>query len=278
MSMDPQTRMGPVRLKVADMARALAFYQQVMGLAVVAADEGVTALGVGGVSLIELVAPSGARRVGAVSGLFHVAFLLPSARDLGIWLDHLRRVGWPLGGASDHGVSKALYLSDPEGNGIEVYCDRERGRWPFVAGQLQMGTEPLDLQRLLALAADGVFVGLAEGTRVGHVHLMVADVPACEHFYCETLGFELMQRYGPAASFVAAGGYHHHIAFNNWQSKGAPPAPEDAVGLAHYTIIVPEDLEGIKERLTVAGYAPEPLGKGWIVGDPAGNKVHIILS
>ena len=140
-----------------------------MGLAVLGEVDGAMALGVGEMPLIELMAQPGAQRVGGVTGLFHVALLVPSARDLGTWLVHLKQAGWPLAGASDHGVSKALYLSDLEGNGIEVYCDREQGRWPFVDGRLQMVTERLDLERLLALAEGGDFAGLVEGKLRGKI-------------------------------------------------------------------------------------------------------------
>lgn len=275
MSIHPQTRMGPVRLKVADAERMLAFYQEVMGLAVLGEVDGAMALGVGEMPLIELMAHPGARWVGGVTGLFHVALLVPSARDLGTWLAHLKQAGWPLAGASDHGVSKALYLSDLEGNGIEVYCDREQGWWPFVDGRLQIVTERLDLERLLALAEGGDFAELAEGPRVGHVHLKAAEVSACERFYCDILGFELMQRYGAEASFVAAGGYHHHLAFNIWQSKGAPPPPEDATGLVHYAIVMPEGMEEVRGRLEGAGCSLEQLGEGWLTRDPAGNALRL---
>ena len=278
MSIHSDTRLGSVRLRVADMQRMSAFYQEVMGMVVLDEGDETTVLGVGDASLLELAASPGARRVGGTTGLFHLALLVPSAHELGIWLAHCRRMGWPLAGASDHGVSKALYLSDPEGNGLEVYCDRERGRWPIVSGRLQMGTDPLDVQRLLALAGRDQFAGLAAGSCVGHVHLQVAEVSACERFYCETLGFELMQRYGAEASFVAAGGYHHHIAFNIWQSKGALPAPEDATGLVYYTIVVPEGLAALDEKLTAAGYVLEEMAEGWMTRDPAGIALRLVVT
>ena len=179
-------------------------------------------------------------------------------------------------GAADHGVSEALYLADEDGNGIEIYRDRLRAEWPFVNGALRMGADPIDLDALLDEAgrADGA-AGLAEGTIIGHVHLHVSSVESAQAFYVGVLGFELMQRYGPSALFVAAGGYHHHIGLNTWAGVGAPPPPPGALGLKHFVVQLPttDALAAVADRARAAGVAPEPLDGGLLIHDPAKNAI-----
>jgi len=276
MNIPANTRIGAVRLRVRDVKLCSGFYRNALGLHAISEQDLFVRLGVGGEVLVELEEDADAERAANRPGLFHLALLLPSSRALASWLQHVQRAGWPLQGASDHGVSKAIYLSDPEGNGIEVYCDRDRGRWPFVDGQLRMGTERLDMQKLLDLA-EGEWAGMSDDTRMGHVHLRVNDIAASEYFYCALLGFDLMQRYGDEARFVSAGGYHHHLGLNVWHSRGAAPAPEKAAGLVHYQILLPatSSLTVLRARLEEAAIAVHEDEHALSVRDPAGNGIVV---
>jgi catechol 2,3-dioxygenase len=185
--------------------------------------------------------------------------------------------GWRFSGASDHLVSEALYLNDPEGNGIEIYRDRPREEWNRAQGELQMATLPLDLQgvagELRQAEEDGN--GMPAGTRMGHVHLNVADIPASEAFYSGLLGFDVMVRSYPGALFVAAGGYHHHIGLNTWAGEGAPPPPPGSLGLRRFEVVVPstEGLDEIAGRLAGASVESSRDDAGLHVTDPSGNRV-----
>ena len=178
-------------------------------------------------------------------------------------------------GFADHGVSEALYLGDPDGNGIEVYRDRPRAEWPYSAGHLSMDVLPLDLEELLAELnqRDNSWEGLSRETKMGHVHLHVPYLPEAEAFYVGLLGFQVMQRYGSGALFVSAGGYHHHIGLNTWAGVGAPPAPPGAVGLRHFVVRLPDERirSAIVGRLRAAGIALEEVDGGVLVRDPARN-------
>ncbi len=225
-----------VALVVNDLGSVASFYQSALGLDRLGAEGEEVRLGVGGRVLLELrgdlAAPRATRRE---AGLFHTAFLLPSRAALGRWLRHAAGAGLPIQGASDHIVSEALYLSDPEGNGIEVYADRPREQWVDAAGAIRLATEPLDAENLAA-AADGPWAGAPEGTVVGHVHLQVGDVAEAERFYVGALGLEVMARY-PGAAFLATGGYHHHLGANVWNSRGAGPRRPEATGLAELVLV-----------------------------------------
>jgi catechol 2,3-dioxygenase len=179
-------------------------------------------------------------------------------------------------GAADHGVSEALYLADPDGNGIEIYRDRPRAEWPFLGGQLRMGADPVDLDALLAEGSPADHRGLAPGTVIGHVHLHVSRLDTAQHFYVEVLGFELMQRYGPSALFVSAGGYHHHIGLNTWAGVGAPPPPPGAIGLRHFDVPLPTAgaRADVERRLRTAGVEFEQTSAQLVVRDPSRNVIH----
>ncbi|KKM80920.1 hypothetical protein LCGC14_1335050 [marine sediment metagenome] len=227
---------GSVTLVVHDLARVAAFYEIVIGLHRLAADRASVTLGAGGRALLRLRAdPAAQRRDRREAGLFHTAFLMPGRADLGRWLHHAAHGGHRLSGASDHLVSEALYLDDPEGNGIELYADRPRGQWSHDADGVVMATGPLDLEGL-AGSADGDWVGAPDATVVGHVHLQVGALAPAERFITETLGFALTKRY-PGAAFFGSGGYHHHLAANIWASDGAGPRDLPATGLAEVEIL-----------------------------------------
>ncbi len=203
-------RIGRVRLRVRDLRKVAEFYQRVLGLAVIDKTNDLITLGIGAVPLLQLLGdPTAAPCDPRDAGLFHSAFLLPSRADLARWLVHARKLNAPLQGASDHIVSEAVYLADPEGNGIEVYADRPVARWRDASGQIQMATAPLDVPELLK-AGQGDWEGFPEGGIIGHVHLQVGDLAAAEAFYSDILGFEIVSRY-PGASFFGSGGYHVSI-------------------------------------------------------------------
>jgi catechol 2,3-dioxygenase len=277
----PDTSMGAVRLTVADLARSRGFYERAIGLRGSERDDGTLALGLPGEPpLVELTGDSSAPALDRrATGLYHLAILMPSRRDLALTLARLAEARWPLDGASDHLVSEALYLSDPDGNGIEIYRDRPRQEWRHVDGKLAMDTLPLDLDSVL-----GELSGLSDrqalapaGTRMGHVHLQVSDIPEAERFYSGVLGFDVMVRSYPGALFVSAGGYHHHLGLNTWHSRGAAPPAPGAIGLRNFEIVLPgrEELERVLDRVNSAGIEVREDGDGWLVRDPSGNGVML---
>ena len=276
------TRMGTVRLTASDLPRSRAFYERSLGLHGSPAGEGDVALGTeDGTVLIELrESRSAPTRDPRATGLFHLAVLLPTRLDLGQALRRLAESGAALDGASDHLVSEALYLSDPDGNGIEIYRDRPREQWRTDAdGNLAMATLPLDLRDVASELerATAPQEHAPDGTTIGHVHLQVAELAEIEAFYAGVLGFDVMVRGYPGALFVAAGGYHHHLGLNTWHSAGSPPPHPGAIGLRSYEIVVPDadELERVRYRLEAAGLpaAPDPELGGVLTRDPSGNAV-----
>jgi catechol 2,3-dioxygenase len=228
-----------VTLAVSDLARSVAFYSDVIGFAVHEQAGSQAALGpAGGPVLVRLTEEPGARpRSRRTSGLYHVAILTPSRAALGRSLRRLTAQRWSLTGASDHRVSEALYLDDPDGLGLEIYRDRPGDRWTTEGDEIVMATEPLDLDAVAREpGADEPWAGLDAATRVGHVHLHVPDLEAAERLYCDEIGFTPTLRSYPGALFVAAGGYHHHVGLNIWAGRGARPPAPDAVGLRAFTI------------------------------------------
>jgi catechol 2,3-dioxygenase len=249
----PATRMGAVHLTVADLDRSLAYYGTQIGLQVHTRESGRAQLGTGGEDLLVLTEEPGAKPADGYSGLFHFALLVPERIDLARWLAHAARDRVALTGLSDHFVSEALYLRDPDHHGIEIYADRPRELWEGQVG-LRLTTEPLDTNDLLATLDDPgsePFDGLAGGTVMGHVHLCVADVGRTVDYYRDVVGFGLMAQLGDQAAFLSAGGYHHHLGGNTWQSAGRPYAPEDHARLTQMTIVLPDEasLDTLAERV-----------------------------
>lgn len=229
-------RIGSVALTVRDLGAVSRFYRDVVGLEVLESDAELQRLGAGSTILLELRRDAQARREDPRSaGLFHTAFLLPGRADLADWMTHAASSGVRLEGASDHLVSEAFYLSDPEGNGVEIYADRPSEAWGMRDGLIEMATEPLDMASLSA-EATGAWSGAPAGSIVGHVHLRVGALADAERFYGDTLGLDVACRY-PGATFFGSGGYHHHIATNIWRSRGAPVRPEGTTGLAEVRLI-----------------------------------------
>lgn len=240
---------GRVTLTVHDLTAMTGFYRQALGLDLLSGDGKTTRLGAGDRVLLELQGDPAARRSGPrEAGLFHTAFLMPSRAALACWLIHAADAGVPIQGAADHHVSEAIYLADPEGNGIEVCADRPRGTWHRPDGTLLMPTEALDLNSL-ARAADGPWSGAPDGTVVGHVHLQVGAVPEAEAFYRDILGLPVTSHY-PGATFYGSGGYHHHIATNIWNSRGAGQRSLPASGLTGLEFLAdPAEYDAITARL-----------------------------
>jgi catechol 2,3-dioxygenase len=277
----PGTSIGTVRLRVADIDALSEFYERVVGLRGVERDGDLARLGPeGGEPLVELMSsPTAPPPPGFSTGLFHMAILVPDRAELARSLRRVVEQGWRLTGASDHLVSEALYLEDPEGNGIEIYRDRPREEWGHAEnGELRMATLPLDLDAVMAEGSgDEAPNGVPAGTTMGHVHLRVADIPAAEGFYSGALGLEVMVRSYPGALFVAAGGYHHHIGLNTWQSEGAPAPPEGALGLDRYELVLPDadERDAAAARVGQTG-DPVHTDDGVLARDPAGN--HLLLT
>jgi catechol 2,3-dioxygenase len=272
---DPRTTIGPVFLTISNLERSVSFYESHLGFAVQRRDERTVWLGAGGPDLLVLSQCEKAPRVRGTTGLYHFAVLVPSRADLGRALRRMVETDTVLQGAADHGVSEALYLADPDGNGIEVYRDRPRAEWPMSGGQLQMGADPLDMEAILAEEPGRDGRGLAPATVMGHVHLHVSRLDEAERFYVDQLGFDVMQRYGPSALFVSAGGYHHHIGLNTWAGVGAPPPPAGAIGLRHFVVRLPTDVArlAVSDRLRAGNIAFETRDDGLLVRDPAGNAI-----
>jgi len=264
-----------VELTVVDLDRSAAFYAGVLGLTVHATAPGRAGLGGPDRVILELVEERRARPLPErAPGLFHVALRVPDRPALARVLRSLARHRVPTG-ASDHGVSEALYLDDPDGNGLEVYSDRPRDRWPRAQGTLAMGTWPLDVADLAAEAADGP-VDLPAGTAVGHLHLKVGDLDAARRFWADAVGFAVMAEM-PGALFVAAGGYHHHLGLNTWRSRGRPVPDGPTAGLRRFTVTSadPQLAPGLRARLDRAGIAWRDTDGGLEIADPWGNTLAV---
>jgi len=276
MAIAPETRMGPVELSVADLERSLDYWQRTVGLRILGRENGTASLGTD-TELVSLTEEPGAQPDLGHTGLFHVALLVPDRPSLARWLAHAAREGMELTGLSDHAVSEAIYMRDPDHHGIEIYADRPRALWEGEVGRL-MTTLPIGVDDLLGELDDPAaepFEGLPDGTGVGHVHLRVADIPAAVDFYNRVLGFDLMAQAGPAAAFLSAGGYHHHVGANTWESRGASPAPPGSATLRHATIVVPDaaELDRVAGRVANEGQEPEPSEGGVLVRDPSQNAL-----
>ncbi len=279
----PSTGVGPVHLTVSDLARSVDYYTRAIGLALLEAPTGPPSpgrravLGVGTRTLLVLVEQPGARPAPHSTGLYHFALLVPNRVDLARWLAHAIHQRIALVGLSDHFVSEAIYLSDPDRHGIEIYRDRPRTHWQGLVSQ-RMTTLPLDVDDLLATLTDGGvsgFAGLPAQTVMGHIHLKVAATAPTIAFYRDVLGFALMAALGSHAAFLSAGGYHHHIGANTWESAAAPAPPPDAAALRHATILLPDprERERVLARLADAGHAWGESEDGPLVRDPSGSAL-----
>jgi catechol 2,3-dioxygenase len=271
-------RLGAVHLAVTDLDRSVAWYQAALGLRVHRHEVESAALGDGGEDVLVLHEDSTAKQPGRTSGLYHYALLFPTREELARTALRLAASKVPIQGASDHGTHEAIYLPDPDGNGIELAADRPRDQWPTPEQEFSGGgPNPLDLDALLAtVSGEELSAQVRPGLRVGHLHLHVGDIAAGLAFYRDVLGFEVWAKM-PSAAFVSAGGYHHHLGFNTWRGEGAAPMPAGIVGLRHWTIVLDSDaeVETVRARVRAAGIASEDLPGGFAVTDPFGMVVHI---
>jgi catechol 2,3-dioxygenase len=273
-------RLGPVHLAVTDLGRSLEFYETAIGLRLHRRDGSTADLGAGAEDLLVLVDEPDARPAGRHAGLYHFALLHPSRTELARAVQRLASTRTSISGASDHGISEAIYLSDPDGNGIELAADRPREHWGELRDPATIGPRPLDMEGLMSLVPDGEPPAGASGELVvGHVHLHVGDIETALGFYRDLLGFEVMTRF-PSAAFVAAGGYHHHVGLNTWRGEGIPPAPAGVVGLRHCTVLLERDSEvrDVRGRLTAAGIETEEHEGGFVARDPWNIAVRFAVT
>lgn len=275
-----QTHIGTVRLQVADLERSLAYYTEVLGLRVLSSATQQASLGAEGASrpLIELLEQRGVQPVprGGLLGLYHFAVLLPDRAALGRFIAHLSALGIHAGSA-DHAVSEAIYLTDPDGLGIEVYADRPRAAWRSDSTrQLFMTTAPLDVRSLVAASGGGTWTGMPPKTTIGHVHLHVGDLGAAEAFYHRALGFDKVVWTYPGALFLSAGGYHHHLGTNTWSA--GPPAGDHHARLLSWDLVVPRrtDAEAAARSVAEAGHAPTTADDAFTVADRWGTPLRIV--
>lgn len=267
-------------LNVKDLDKMVEFYSDTMGFDVMTKEEKGVQMGVAGKKILSLVRPDDViQKPPRRTGLYHFAILLPDRKHLGSFINHLRVNNTPVTGGADHEVSEALYLQDPEDNGIEVYSDIPDSQWTWQGDQVNMGTEPLDFRGLMELGKDIEWKGMPEGTKLGHMHLHVRELEEAFLFY-STLGFQRVAELGGSANFISTGGYHHHIGLNVWNGKGADPAPENATGLRYYTLAVSdeESMEEIFKRLADKKY-DATIEEGILyTQDPSGNRIQIRIA
>lgn len=279
------THIGHAHLQVSDLTQALKFYEEFLGFKAISRDNETAALSASGKfpAHILLTAHADARpKPPHTTGLFHIAIRFPNRRELARVFRRLIEQGWPFQGFADHIVSEALYLADPDGNGVELYTDRPRAQWRRRNGEVEMATDPLDVDDLLREIENDstTWNGVRPQTDLGHVHLHVSDLQKAEAFYCGVLGFEVTQRSYPGALFISAGGYHHHIGLNIWAGKGAPPPPPEAVGLRAFSIMIPDTaaLGILKTRLQSAKISFEERSASAIaMRDQDGNGVEVVI-
>ena len=269
-------RIGAVGLKARDLSRLTDFYTDAIGLHVIDRDAKTARLGAGGVTLLELeAAPDALPDDPRTAGLFHTAFLQPTRGDLARWLVHAARNRVALTGASDHAVSEAIYLDDPEGNGIEVYRDRKPEEWRWAGERIHMTTERLDLDNLAADTGNAAYAGAPGGLRVGHIHLRVGDLAATQKFYCDTIGLEPTAGRG-GALFMSSGRYHHHVGSNVWQSAGAGMRDDARAGLSWFAFEAADaaQREAVIARLKAANAPLNNSANGPETRDPFGTRVR----
>jgi catechol 2,3-dioxygenase len=275
-----ECRNGPVTLAVKDRDGLVVWYGKVLGFVEQARGADRSVLGApGGEPLLVLHStPDRKAHDPRHAGLLHIAYLLPSRIELGRWVRHIAEEGVALEGASDHLVSEAFYLTDPEGNGIEVYCDRPRSEWPRKDALIAMATLPADVEGILREGhAAHPFDHAPAGTQVGHVHLKVADLQASRAFYVDALGLDIMAHY-PGALFVAAGGYHHHLGLNIWRSQGRAKPSEPELGLEEVTLVLSDEAEIAATLIRLQQYGFKIDVPTATAFDPAGNVLRFRVS
>jgi catechol 2,3-dioxygenase len=278
---EPNVFVSHVHLKVADLQRSIDFYQQVIGFQLLEQTENKASLSADGKTVLvtieqpENIHPKQQR----TTGLYHFAILLPSRSDLAKVIEHFIKIGYPLQGASDHLVSEALYLADPDGNGIEIYADRPSSTWKWNNEEVVMSTERLDIEGILAEGDGKPWAGMPSDTLMGHIHLHVSELHKTEEFYCKGLGFNVVTRYGGQALFISTGRYHHHIGLNTWNGIGAPAPSENSVGLRNFTLVYPNEkarISAIANLEKIGAVVTKENGQ-YTTADPSGNQILLSL-
>ncbi|WP_421383528.1 VOC family protein [Bacillus salacetis] len=270
---EPLTFVGTVNLKVQNLERSLLFYKEVIGFKILEQTETTASLTADGKAPLLTIEQPGdiVPQTGRTTGLYHFAILLPTRADLANIVQYFAEIGLRLG-SSDHLVSEALYFSDPDGNGIEIYADRPASEWDWNNGEVHMTVDPLDFKELLSIKREHPWNGLPTGTVMGHIHLHVSELPKTEEFYTKGLGFEVVSRFGNQALFISTGKYHHHIGLNTWNGVGAPPPAANSVGLQSYTLVLPSEEkrnEIVNQLKSIGAHVTED----FMTEDPSGNRI-----
>ncbi|PSL36304.1 catechol 2,3-dioxygenase [Planomicrobium soli] len=275
-----EPRIGYVELQVSDLERSVEFYQKLIGFSILKKDDNTVQLTADGVSphLILTQSEDFVERPSRSTGLYHLAILVPTRQDLALAFTHLMEADYPMQGASDHQYSEALYLADPDNNGIEIYADRDSAEWVRDnSGGYVGATNQLDFEGLLSEIKDAKWTGLSKGTRIGHMHLQASDLEASKKFYVEALGFDIVAQ-DSHMLFVSKDAYHHHIGMNTWAGTGIPKPPENALGLMHFTFHLNQDeYEAAKNGLTKANFQFQENDQTITTEDPSGIKLKLIL-
>lgn len=267
-------------IRVSNLEAMILFYQQVIGLKIMRRTEQGAVLGIGGTGLLELMRdPGGTPSPASAAGLYHLAFEMPTRRDLARWIVHAAAYHFQMSGLADHRVTESVYLNDPESNGIEVYASRPEAQWQWKDGHVSMGVFDLDLNPLLKLvdrSKDDYSVAPA-AMRIGHIHLRVGDLAAAERFYSELIGFDVTRR-APGVVFASSGKYHHHVAVNIWESSGAGRRSEAELGLSWFSVATAgrSVVDDRKARFRKAGVPFKPIAGGIEAEDPWGNRVRLM--
>ena len=279
----PAVEVGTVTLKVADLARSLEFYSEVIGLEIFKQDDHTAVLGAGNRLILLLEEVPGATRLARnVTGLYHAAILFPTRHSLAIKVQQLLRINYPFG-YGDHLVSEAFYLDDPDANGLELYADRPRSTWKWINGKVQMASDPINFDSLFAEIKDNDPAlnnpAAPTGTKLGHMHLRVGNIPKARAFYHGVLGFDIVAEM-PTALFLSAGGYHHHIGMNVWESNGGKPTPENSAGLREFSISLPDQaqLDRLTVQIEAAGIPVERSDDSALVLDPFETRIKLVLA
>ncbi|MFT8323615.1 MAG: VOC family protein [Bacillus sp. (in: firmicutes)] len=277
----PNVYTSNVTLKVKNLEKSILFYETIIGFKVSEKSKGkaiLTADGKTPLLYLEQLDHIESKQ-GRTAGLYHFALLVPNRADLGMILQHLLQTGYPLQGASDHNVSEAIYLADPDGNGIEIYRDLSLEFWEWTGDFVKMDTLPLDAEAVLEAGSSQEWNGLPERTIIGHIHLHVGDLDKTVRFYVEGLGFQIVQKYGNQAYFISTGNYHHHIGLNIWNGIGVPAPKENHTGLKYFELKLPslESSEQIENRLKEMGVSYTREHNIIYTADPSGNPIRLTI-
>jgi len=282
-SLHPAVEVGTVTLKVANLERSLKFYTEIIGLELFKQEGNKAVLGAGDRAILLLEEVPGATRLARnVTGLYHAAILFPDRHSLAVKIQQLARINYPFG-YGDHLVSEAFYLDDPDANGLELYADRPRSTWKWINGKVQMASDPIDFDSLFAeLKPNDPALNnptVPAGTKLGHMHLRIANVAKARAFYHDVLGFDIVSEW-PSALFMSAGGYHHHLGMNAWESLGGKPTPEGSAGLREFSISLPDqaELDRLTAQIEAAGIPVERSGESALVLDPFQTRVKLVLA